>query len=98
MLRCQSPLFGGNVFMHSYKMIVIRHDATVNMLWKKFAIKNLKVNSETKSLSQNAVQNVENKWRKTKTPCFSLWDVFENTSTANIKLYNKKHSKGQGVY
>ena len=29
-------------------------------------------------------------------PCFSLWDVFENTSTANIKLYNKKHSEGQG--
>lgn len=84
--------------MHSYKMIVIRHDATVNMLWKKFAFENLKVNSETKSLSQNAVQNVENKWRKTKTPCFSLWDVFENTSTANIKLYNKKTPEKQGVF
>lgn len=53
MLRCQTPLFAGNVFMHSYKMIVIRHDATVNMLWKKFAFENLKANSETKSLSHN---------------------------------------------
>lgn len=54
--------------MHSYKMIVIRHDATVNMLWKKFAFENLKVNSETKSLSQNAVQNVETNGEKQKCP------------------------------
>lgn len=54
------------------------------------------LNSETKSLSQNAVQNVENKWRKTKMPCFSVWDVFENTSTANIKLYKKNTPKDRG--
>lgn len=64
---------------------------------KSSTFKNLKANSETKSLSQNAVQNVENKWRKTKTPCFSVWDVFENTSTANIKLY-KKTLRRTGVF
>ena len=65
---------------------------------KSLPFKNLKANSETKSLSQNAVQNVENKWRKTKMPCFSVWDVFENTSTANIKLYNKKTLRRSGRF
>lgn len=72
MLHCQSPLFAGNVFMHSYKMIVIRHDATANMLWEKFAFENLKANSETKVLA--------------KTPCKTLKQMAKNKNALFLSV------------
>ena len=54
--------------MHSYKMIVIRHDATVNMLWKKFAFENLKANSETKVLAKTPCKTLKTNGEKQKCP------------------------------
>ena len=53
-------------------MIVIRHDATVNMLWKKFAFENLKANSETKVLA--------------KTPCKTLKQMAKNKNAMFLSV------------
>lgn len=63
---------------------------------KSLPFKNLKANSETKVLAKTPCKTLKTNGEKQKRPVSHCGTFFENTSTANIKLYKKNTPKDRG--